>query len=185
MSTAEVSWFCIQAPTHMRRPPPISSASLRTWTGEKTLKRSTHTSPVPQTPRTSSLCLMRSQMSSLKTTWRSVGFTDPVPTQVWVEYSHHTSLARTLSGDCILIHSPSLLQWLVRPQSGEWVDFSRALFKWQSSLWQVELGRDSNKAALWHSCTDFQVWDFLLYFASTCSNISVFIIIVFFLSVCF
>lgn len=60
------------------------------------------------------------------------------------------------------------------------MDFSRALFKWQSSLWQVELGRDSNKAALWHSCTDFQVWDFLLYFASTCSNISVLLLYFFF-----
>lgn len=68
-------WKCFlpiwQAQTHTKRPQPTFSVSLRIWTSGKIPRRSTLTSPAPQTPRTCNLSLTQWPTSSSRTTWRT------------------------------------------------------------------------------------------------------------------
>lgn len=63
-----------QVPTRTRKQPPTSSVSLKIWTRGGTPRRSTPTSPAPQTPRTCSSSLTPSPTSSSRTTSKTVGF---------------------------------------------------------------------------------------------------------------
>lgn len=61
----------VQEPTIMMRPPATYRPSLRIWTRRRKPRRSTPTSPVPQTPRTCSLSSMLLPTSSSRTTLRT------------------------------------------------------------------------------------------------------------------
>lgn len=77
VNTCLVAPNCIfKVQIHMKKLQHISSWSLRILTNGKIKKRSTLTSHVLQTLTTSSSCLMRSQMSLSRTTWRIVGYSD-------------------------------------------------------------------------------------------------------------